>query len=126
MADTPQTPTREIFNAATQKLEEASLSVDQNNEIVATFGDGHFLKFPPGLTKEQFDTAIENVQKANEGQVVITPEMEAAVQEERNNSLALIGAEPETTNASTPTGDDAPVAPEGATTNGPETTPPTE
>ncbi len=88
-------PKREIFNATTQQVELAELSVDKNNEIVATFEDGSFLKFPAGLTSEEFAAQIAAVQVHNEGQEVITPEMEAAKDAEREASLALIGAEPE-------------------------------
>lgn len=86
-------PTRDIFNAATQQVEPAELSVDHNNEIIATFKAGSFLKFPAGLSQKDFDTHIELVQVHNEGQEVITPEAEAAKAKERAASLALIGGE---------------------------------
>lgn len=83
--------TRPLFNARTQQLENATLSVDANNEIVATFADGSFVKFPAGLSKEQFETAIAEHQKSNEGQEVITPELEAQRAAQRAASEALIG-----------------------------------
>jgi hypothetical protein len=83
-------PTRQIFNATTQQVEEAELSVDQNNEIVATFADGNFVKFPAGMTAEEFEKQIALVQAHNEGQEIVTPEMEAAKEAERAASLALI------------------------------------
>jgi len=86
-------PTREIFNALTQQLEDAELTVDHNNEIVATFKDGSFLKFPAGLTKDDFEEQIRLHQVHNEGQEVITPEVEAAKAAERAASLALIGGD---------------------------------
>ena len=55
------TPTRQIFNAITQQVEEATMTVDHNNEIIATFADGNFVKFPAGLTKEQFEQRIERL-----------------------------------------------------------------
>lgn len=83
--------TRKLFNAASQTVEEAELSVDKNNEIVATFADGTFVKFAAGLDKEGFEAAIVAHQAANEGQEVITPEMEAEQAALRANSFALIG-----------------------------------
>jgi hypothetical protein len=88
-------PTRKIFNATSQQVEDAELSVDDNNEIIATFADNSFLKFPAGLTAAQFDAQISAIQKSNVGKQVITPETEAALAKERANSLALIGAAPE-------------------------------
>jgi len=84
-------PTREIFNANTQQVEPAELTVDHNNDIVATFQDGSFLKFPAGLDRQQFEDQINLVQVHNQGQEVITPEYEAAKEAERAASLALIG-----------------------------------
>lgn len=73
----------QIFNAKTQQLEDVTFSADKNNEIVATFPDGHFLKFPAGTTEEQALELIEAHRVANEGQEIITPEMEAAAEAER-------------------------------------------
>lgn len=85
--------TRKIFNARTQEVEDATLTVDDNNEIVATFEDKGFVKFPAGLAEPQFKKLIEEHKTHNEGQEVITPEMEAAKVRERAASLALIGDE---------------------------------
>lgn len=86
-------PSKPIFNALTQAVEDAELSVDHNNEIVATFADGSFLKFPAGISKKEFADQIKLVEVHNEGQEVITPEVEAAKAAERQASLDLIGAE---------------------------------
>ena len=80
-----------IFNATTQKIEDAVMSVDANDEIVATFKNGAFLKFPAGLTKEEFEAQIQAVEDANKGQEVITPEYEAEKAARRAASLELIG-----------------------------------
>lgn len=88
-------PKRDIFNATTQQVEPAELTVDKNNDIVATFDDGSFLKFPAGMTAEEFTEHIAAVQVHNEGQEVITPEMEAAKDAERAASLALIADDTE-------------------------------
>lgn len=83
--------TRELFNANTQQLEEAELSVDANNEIVATFTDGSVLKFPAGLTSKQLDKLAETHHTANDGKEIVTDEMEKANAAERAASFELIG-----------------------------------
>jgi hypothetical protein len=88
-----------LFNAKTQQDEETEAYVDHNNEIVATFADGSFVKFPAGLDKETLDTLIVEHKTANEGQEVITEEMETEAQNQRANSEALIE---DKTNAPTP------------------------
>ncbi len=82
--------TRQIFNANTQQVEDAELAVDSNNEIIATFADGSFLKFPAGLDEGEFAAQIVAVQEANQGQEIITPEMEAQRAQQRAASEALI------------------------------------
>lgn len=83
--------TKELFNARTQQIEEAELTVDKNNEIVATFEDGGFIKFPAGMTKAEFTKALKLHEKHNVGQEPVDPEEEAAREAERLNSLKLIG-----------------------------------
>jgi len=85
----------QIFNARTQEIEDAEMSVDDNNEIVATFADGGFVKFPAGLSEKDFEELIGLHQEHNEGQEVITPEMEAETARLRAASQALIGGEPD-------------------------------
>lgn len=103
-------PQRDIFNPSTQAVEPADLVVDANNEIVATFANGHFLKFPAGLDETQFSDQIAVVETANSDQIIITPEMEAANEAARAASEALIGVS----------------APEGDQTNdAPDPSPPT-
>lgn len=83
-------PTKQIFNAASQQVEDATLEVDTNNEIVARFADGTILKFPADLTEPEFDALVTEHQTVNEGHEVITPAMEAAKAEQRAASEALI------------------------------------
>ena len=66
----------QVFNARTQQLENVTWAVDANNEIIATFQDGSFLKFPAGQTVEQLQSQVEAHRLASSGQEVITPEME--------------------------------------------------
>lgn len=80
----------QIFNAKTQQSEEVVFSVDPNREIIATFPDGHFLKFPAGTSKEDLLSLIEEHEAANQGQEIITPEMEAAAAAEREAAEALV------------------------------------
>lgn len=103
-------PTREIFNSNTQQMETATLRVDKNNEIVATFEDGSFLKFPSTIietapaeeggavttrpvTPEDLDGMVEAERVHNEGQEIITPEMEAAAAAAREAGLLAIGVD---------------------------------
>lgn len=88
-------PTKELLNARTQELEDAVMSVDDNNEIIATFDDGSFIKFPAGLTQKQFDTAIDAHNGANIGQEPITEEYLKAQHDARAASEKLIGIESE-------------------------------
>lgn len=83
--------TKQIFNAKTQQVEAATLEVDSNNEVVATFADGSFVKFPAGLSQTEFEALIADHEAANTGHEVITPEMEAAAAAARAASEALIG-----------------------------------
>lgn len=92
-------PTRQIFNATTQTVEDAELYVDANNEIVATFENGGVVKFPAGMTQAEFEAAIVNHQAANQGQEIITPAMEAEKAKERAASEALINGTADTTAA---------------------------
>lgn len=64
-----------IYEASQGKDVPHTLEVDQNGEIVATSTEtGHFIKFPAGLTKTQFDKAISDHKKATENHEVIPPE----------------------------------------------------
>lgn len=84
-------PTRKLFNAKTQQVEDAEFTVDKNNEIVATFQDEGFIKFPANLTKDEFESLVADHQTANRGQESISPEEQAKMDAERQNSLDLIG-----------------------------------
>lgn len=80
----------QVFNAKTQQVEDVKWSVDANNEVVATFADGTFLKFPSGTNENDLKAAVEAHQAANEGQEVITPEQEAAAAEQRQANEDLV------------------------------------
>lgn len=86
--------TMQIFNAKSQTVEDAEMTVDANNEIVATFEDGGIVKFPAGLAQDEFDALITAHKETNTGQEIITPETEAKKAAERNASLELIGETP--------------------------------
>jgi hypothetical protein len=80
----------QVFNTFTQLEEDVTWSVDGNDEIVATFSDGHFLKFPGGTTEEQLQEMVDATEKAGQGQEVITPEMEAAQVAQAEADKALV------------------------------------
>lgn len=82
----------QVFNTATQKLEDVTWSVDKNNELVATFADESFLKFPAGLSKAQLQDQVDLVAVHNAGQEIITPEREAEIAEERSDAEALVNS----------------------------------
>jgi|SRR5665213_316918 len=75
MADTPTVLTKEIFNATTQKVESAVLSVDANNEIIATFANDAFIKFPPGLDEAGFEAHVAAIHESSDSQEIITDEL---------------------------------------------------
>lgn len=81
---------QDLFNANTQQVEKAEFEVDQNNEIVATFKDGTFVKFPAGLSKAEFTKLKARHQSDNEGKEVLTEEVLAAQDKDRLNSEKLI------------------------------------
>lgn len=80
----------QIFNAKTQQLEDVQFFTDKNREIIATFSDGHFLKFPAGIDQAEAMRLIQAHQEANEGQEIITPEQEVAMQAELRASEDLV------------------------------------
>lgn len=63
------TGTKLIFCSNEQTETEHILSVDKAGEIVATCGCGFFLKFPAGMTKEQFQESLTDHKEQNSGQV---------------------------------------------------------
>lgn len=66
----PETATKMIYNVEVGKEVEYTLTVDQNNEIVARAENGDFLKFPnlpeaeiDALIKAHNDEAVTQVKK---------------------------------------------------------------
>lgn len=80
----------QVFNATSQQDEDVTWSVDSNNEIVATFADGHFIKFPAGITQADLTAACEALKEASQNQEVVTPEMEAEQQAQAEASQNLV------------------------------------
>lgn len=80
----------QVFNAKTQKEENVEWTVDQNRELVATFKDGGFVKFPAGTTKGDLSKLLKTHKEANDGQEVISPEREAEMEAERRNADKLV------------------------------------
>lgn len=107
-----------IFNARTQVEEDVEWSVGAGNEIVATFADGTFLKWPEGTTMEELEAYVLKHKEANEGQEVITPEMEAAKEEAQAQVTSLVD-QLNSNNGGTPEGDktDVPISQEGQEPN---------
>jgi hypothetical protein len=80
----------QVFNALTQQKEDVKWEVDQYGELICRFEDGGFLKFPPGISKEELQKQVDAHEEANTGQEVITPEMEAKRLEEQTAAEALV------------------------------------
>lgn len=79
----------QVFNPSTQQLEDVTWTADDNNELIATFSNGRFLKFPAGLTKKELESHVKEVRVANEGQEVLTPEYIAEQEAARKASEDL-------------------------------------
>lgn len=61
--------TREAFNANTQQLEDAEVTIDAHGEYLFTFSDGSFFKLPGDLDKDAVTEALAVYESANVGQV---------------------------------------------------------
>lgn len=99
----------EVFNAKTQETQEPTWSVDQNGELVCTFEDGHFLKFPGDTTEAQLKRLVMEHQKQADGQEVITPELEAQRAKDLEKVTSLVdklnGGTPKGSKTNAPTQD---------------------
>jgi len=79
---------KEIFCAACQTKTSQKLSLDKNNEIVATCDCGRALKFPMFSTAAEFDAHLAAHHKSNTGQVTTEQtEAERAAYDERFKKL---------------------------------------
>lgn len=73
---------RSIFCANCQEHTDHVLSVSQSGEVVATCPVcGRVLKFPAGVTREEFDKLVQQQEESNVGQVT---------QESIDNTLAAL------------------------------------
>lgn len=61
--------TKKVFNARTQQVEDAVVTIDNNGEYVFTFADGSFFKLPGHLDKEGVAEALKAHEEANKGQL---------------------------------------------------------
>ena len=77
--------TKLIFNANTQKKEPAELTVDNNGEIVATFEDNSFIKFPASKITAEIENLIDKHEEAN-----TLPEEQAKIEEARKEAESII------------------------------------
>jgi DICT domain-containing protein len=80
----------QVFNTRTQQLEDVTWSTDKNNEVLATFEDGTFVKFPAGTTMTDLKALVKQHKVANEGQEIISPEQEAEMLKQREQSEKLV------------------------------------
>jgi hypothetical protein len=77
--------TRQAFNANTQQLEDADVTIDQNGDYLFTFADFSFLKFPGDFDKKGINDALDAHQAENEGKVTL-----AALEKINEEKLANI------------------------------------
>ena len=75
-----------IFCANEQDRKVHTLTAAPNGEVVATCECGRQLKFPAGITREEFDALIAKHEETNSGQVT---------QESIDKTLADLADEPE-------------------------------
>lgn len=90
-----------VFNARAHEEQEVEWSVDQNGELVATFEDNHFLKFPGDITEGELNKYLKEHNEAHQDQEVITPEVEA----QRSKELEKVTKLADKLNGGTPKGD---------------------
>lgn len=57
------------FNARSQEIEDAVVTIDSNGEFLFTFEDGSFFKLPGHLDKDGVAETLKAHEKANKGQL---------------------------------------------------------
>lgn len=75
----------QAFNATTQAMETAVVSVANNNEFLVTFENGAFIKFPAGMTAKELKAALVKEEEVNKG--VVFAEAEEAQKAENEAVL---------------------------------------
>lgn len=73
--------TIKAFNANTQKIEKAILSIATNNELVIRFADESFFKLPASTTEKELIEHLEAYELSNTGQKLAEEEVD------KNNDL---------------------------------------
>jgi len=63
------TKTRSAFNAITQQVEDAEVTIDVYGDYLFTFADGSFFKLPGTLDKDGITEELEKYEAANIGQI---------------------------------------------------------
>ena len=61
--------TRAAFNATTQQVEDAVVTIDVQGDYLFTFEDGSFFKLPGNLTSKEVTAALAKEEAANIGQI---------------------------------------------------------
>lgn len=70
MEEKKKQPSKQSFCANEQKITKHILSVAGNGEIVLSCEDcGTFLKFPAGLSKDEFNDLVDKNAEASKGQI---------------------------------------------------------
>lgn len=61
--------TRAAFNAITQQVEDAEVTIDVQGDYLFTFADGSFFKLPGNLSAKEIKEALAKYEAANIGQI---------------------------------------------------------
>lgn len=73
--------TIKAFNANTQAVEEATITVDANKELVVRFKDNSFFKLPAGMSDDEIVEHLDVYHENNLGQEKVVEETEEEVEE---------------------------------------------
>lgn len=76
--------TKLVFNAKTQVVEEAEVTIDQNGEYLFTFADGSFFKAPGTLSKAELADYLALHEEHNKGQITVEEQQKANEEKLKN------------------------------------------
>jgi len=71
----------QAFNARTQEVEDAVVTVDKNGEFVVTFEDNSFIKFPAHFSASDIKEHLAKHEEHNTGQIPADGKAEAMISE---------------------------------------------
>lgn len=93
----------QVFNARTQQDEDVVWGLTIHHELIATFKDGGFVKFPAGTDEEGLKKLVVAHKEANQGQEVVTDDQLAEQSEAEEFVNKLNGGTPKGDKTDAPT-----------------------